>query len=115
LRADREEELTGSPPPVDTILFDAGGTLVFPGGVRVAGLMGSGHPDSAARLAHSWYHAIYAYDELLLATGGDWRGRPQDKRWVWFWNRMAEAAGLPRVSEATTERLVPENRERPLH
>lgn len=72
------------------------------------------HPECATRLAESWYRTVFAYDELLLATGMDWRGRPGDRVWTWFWNRMAEAAGLEPVSEETAESLMAENRRRSL-
>ena len=108
----------GSPPRVasniDTILFDAGGTLVFPDCSRVANLIGCKGDDCADRLAESWYRTIYAYDELLLVTGKDWRGSPGDGMWTWFWNRMAEAAGLPPVSEETAADIVESNRVRNL-
>jgi len=105
----------GRPPRViDTILFDAGGTLVFPDCTRVANLIGCKGEDCADRLAESWYRTIYAYDELLLVTGKSWQGNPGDGMWTWFWNRMAEAAGLPPVSEEAAADIVASNRSRNL-
>jgi HAD superfamily hydrolase (TIGR01509 family) len=79
----------------------------------VARLIGQSE-EEAERLAAAWYHAIYAYDELLLSKGVDWRGTPQDNLWAWFWNRMAEAAGTPPVSDEAAARIVAENRRRNL-
>lgn len=98
----------------DTILFDAGGTLIMPDCDRVARILGSTNPAVAARMAQSWYRTIFAYDELLLITGKDWRGTPGDNLWTWFWNRMGEAVGLPPLTEEVSERLREENRARPL-
>lgn len=94
----------------DTILFDAGGTLVFLDCVRVARLLCCAHPDGAVRLAQSWYHTVFAYDEQLLAEGLNWQSLPEDRRWAWFWNRMTEFAGLDPVSDETAGCLGAENR-----
>jgi HAD superfamily hydrolase (TIGR01509 family) len=99
---------------IDTILFDAGGTLVFPDCARVANLFSGHHPETAARLAQSWYRTIYAFDELILVLGPEAQNYPENRMWVWFWNRMAESAGLPAVSDELAEKLAAENRVRPL-
>ena len=57
---------------------------------------------------------MYAYDEMLLATGKPWLGGPGENVWLWFWNQTASAAGLPPLDEAAVERIMASNRERTL-
>ncbi len=98
--------------PIENILFDAGGTLVFLDCARVARVLNIAHLDGVPRLAQSWYHAVFAYDELLLAQGANGSGPVAP--WAWFWNRMTESAGLGQVTEEASHRLMEENQARSL-
>lgn len=40
----------------------------------------------------------------------DWRGAPEDNLWAWFWNRIAEAAGAPPISDEAVKLITAENR-----
>jgi putative hydrolase of the HAD superfamily len=101
-------------PEFDTILFDAGGTIVYPDGRRIARLAGYSQQDAPARLAWAWYPTMHAYDEMLLATGKHWQGDAGENIWLWFWNQVASFAGLPRLDEAAVGRIMESNRERSL-
>jgi putative hydrolase of the HAD superfamily len=98
----------------DTILFDAGGTIVYPDCQRIGRLAGYTHDDAPARLARAWYPTMHAYDEMLLATGKPWQGDAGENMWLWFWNQMASFAGLPPLDEAAVGRIMESNRERSL-
>jgi HAD superfamily hydrolase (TIGR01549 family) len=100
-------------PDFDTILFDAGGTIVYPDCRRIAHLAGYG-PEAPERLARAWYPTMHAYDEMLLATGKHWQGDAGENMWLWFWNQTASFAGLPPLDEVAVGRIMESNRERSL-
>ncbi len=85
-------------PPIDTLLLDAGGVLVFPNWRRVSETLGRhGVAVEARALAEAEPHAKRTLDDRSTVGRTDDRARG----WLYF-DRVLERAGVPRSSGIET-------------